>query len=119
MTAWVTVSEVQEDSGPMRFIPGSNHWGLLEGSDFHGGDLDAVREGLHLPKNAVWSEEPALISAGGLSLHGSDENNSDGPRCSFAIHLRTQNSRPVDDLRQDLTRHVGDETVFPVIFTRG
>ena len=125
LTAWVAVSDVQEDCGPMRFVPGSNHWGLLEGSDFHGGDLDAIKAGLSMPDDAVWSEHTALMSAGGLSLHdcstlhGSGENGSDRPRRSFAVHLRTQNSRPVDDLRKGLTRFIDDETVCPVIYRKG
>ncbi len=125
LTAWVAVSDVQEDSGPMRFVPGSNHWGLLEGSDFHGGDLDAVKDGLALPDDVNWTEQTALMSAGGLSLHdcqtlhASGANKSGSPRRSFAIHLRTQNSRPVDDLRKGLTRYIDDESVCPVIYKRG
>lgn len=125
LTAWVAVSDVQEDCGPMRFVPGSNHWGLLEGSDFHRGDLDAVKDGLGLPDGVDWTEQTGLMSAGGLSLHdcytlhGSGENRSGRPRRSFAIHLRTQNSRPVDDLRKGLTRYIDDESVCPVIYKRG
>jgi ectoine hydroxylase-related dioxygenase (phytanoyl-CoA dioxygenase family) len=125
LTAWVAVSDVLEDCGPMRFVPGSHRWGLLEGSDFHGGDLDAVRSGLTLPPNAEWTEQTALMSAGGLSLHdchtlhGSGENRSGEPRKSFAVHLRTRNSRPVDDRREGLTRFIDDETLCPVIYDRG
>lgn len=125
LTAWVAVSDVLEDCGPMRFVRGSNHWGLLDGSDFHGGDLDATRRGLGLPEGAEWREQPALMSAGGLSLHdcytlhGSGENRSNQPRRSFAIHLRTRNSRPVDDLRKGLTRFIDDESVCPVIYQKG
>lgn len=125
LTAWVAVSDVQEDCGPMRFVRGSNQWGLVEGSDFHGGDLDGVKNALKLPSDAEWNEQSALMSAGGLSLHdcytihGSGQNQSGHPRCSFAVHLRTQNSHPVDDLRQGLTRYIDDETVCPIIYTRG
>ena len=125
LTAWVALTDVREDCGPMRFVPGSQKWGLLEGSDFHGGDLDATRKGLSLPDDEAWSETPALMSAGGLSLHdsytlhGSGENRSARPRRSFAIHLRTQNSRPVDDRRQGLTGFIDDESICPVTFRRG
>jgi hypothetical protein len=125
LTAWVAVSDVQEDCGPMRFVKGSNHWGLVEGSDFHGGDLDSVRGALKIPQDSKWAEEPALMSAGGLSLHdcytihGSGQNRSGSPRCSFAIHLRTQKSSPVEGLRKGLTKFIDDETVCPVIYKRG
>ena len=125
LTAWVAVSDVEASSGPMRFVPGSNSWGLVEGSDFHKGDLDSVKAGLRLPAGARWQERPAHMAAGGMSLHdcytfhGSGENQSGQPRCSFAIHLRTQNSRPVDGLHQGLTRYLDDKTVCPVIYKRG
>jgi len=124
LTAWVALSDVQEDCGPMRFVPGSNHWGLIEGSAFHNGDLDEAKAGLCLPKDATWTEETALMSAGGLSIHdchtfhGSGANRSSRPRKSFAIHLRTQKSRPVDDLRKGLTRFIDDASICPVIYQR-
>jgi hypothetical protein len=125
LTAWVALSDVQEDCGPMRFVPGSNHWGMVEGSDFHGGDLDATRKGLRTPAGAKWSEETALMASGGLSLHdcltlhGSGENRAGRPRRSFAVHLRTQNSHPVNDLRKGLTTYIDDKTVCPVIYQKG
>lgn len=122
LTAWVALSDVQEDCGPMRFVVGSHRWGLLEGSDFHGGDLEATRSGLSIPDGVAWTERSACMAAGGLSLHdchtlhGSGANESDRPRRSFAVHLRTENSRPVDDRRHGLTRFIDDETVCPVIY---
>ncbi len=122
LTAWVALSDVEEDCGPMRFVPGSHQWGLLEGSDFRGQDIDAVRDGLRLPADARWEESPALMQAGGLSLHscytlhGSGPNTSGRPRRSFAIHLRTQNSNPVNNQREGVTRYIDDETICPVIY---
>ncbi|MBS14046.1 MAG: hypothetical protein CME19_20920 [Gemmatimonadetes bacterium] len=124
LTAWVALTDVHEASGPMRFVRGSHRWGLLKGSDFHSGDLDATRARLSLRSGAQWQEEAALMSAGGLSLHdcftvhGSGENRSDAPRRNFAIHLRTQNSRPVDNRRQGLTSFIDDTEVCPVIYER-
>ncbi|MCP3980325.1 MAG: phytanoyl-CoA dioxygenase family protein [bacterium] len=120
-TAWVALSDVAEDCGPLRFVPGSHRWGAIEGGDFFRGDLDATRSALSLPRGAEWAEEPAVMSAGGLSLHdsytihGSGENRSDRPRRSLALHLRTRNSRPVGDLRRDLARYIDDESMCPVI----
>eukprot|EP01048_Picozoa_sp_COSAG05_P026855 COSAG05_NODE_7543_length_798_cov_1.474964_1_plen_176_part_10 len=34
LTAWVALSDVGEDGGPMKFICRSNSWGLLEGCNF-------------------------------------------------------------------------------------
>ncbi len=33
-TAWLALSDVRPDAGPMVFVPGSHRWGLLEGGDF-------------------------------------------------------------------------------------
>lgn len=51
-----------------------------------------------------------------LTFHGSTANSSGRLRRSFAIHLRTQNSRPVNDERKGLTRFIDDEKVCPIIF---
>tara|TARA_Y100000588_G_scaffold390647_1_gene496758 strand:- start:2687 stop:3484 length:798 start_codon:yes stop_codon:yes gene_type:complete len=124
LTAWIALSDVGVDSGPMRFVAGSHDWGFLDGaSDFKGQDVEAVRSGIQIPDDRTWEEKPALMRAGGLSLHhcltfhGSTANRSGRPRMSFAVHLRTQNSRPVNNERKSLTRFIDDETVCPVIYS--
>ncbi len=123
LTARVALSDVEEDCGPMRFVVGSHRWGYLEGrSDFSGQDLDTIRSQMHVPNGECRTEVPALMRAGGLSLHdcltihGSSANTSRRPRRSFAIHLRTGKSRPVDNQRAGLARFVDDPSVCPVIY---
>ncbi len=123
LTAWVALSDVETDCGPMRFVVGSHRWGFFEGaSDFHSQDVDTVKSGIGIPDDQSWNEEPALMKAGGLSLHhcltfhGSTANNSGQPRRSFAIHLRTQNSRPVGNERKGLTRFIDNGEICPVIY---
>ena len=122
-TAWVALSDITPDAGPMRFVPGSHKWGLLEiDAGFQQQDLDTLKAGISVPDNETWSEVPILIPPGALSLHdcftlhGSGPNRSSGPRRSFAIHMRTEKSRPVDDKRQGLTRHIDDLSKCPVIY---
>ena len=80
-----------------------------------------VRSRLELPEDALWAETPALLPAGGLSvhdrltLHGSGSNKSGAHRRSLALHLRTQNSRPTPAGRSGLARHVDDLDACPVI----
>ena len=38
-TAWIALSSVSVSSGPVRFIPGSNHWEDIGGLDFFDKDL--------------------------------------------------------------------------------
>lgn len=100
LTAWVAVSDVSAESGPMRFVRGSNHWGLLKAGDFFSGDLEAVKTRIRGKRgHADWKETAAVLSPGGVSfhhkltVHGSGPNLSAQPRVSFAIHLRTDRSR--------------------------
>ena len=99
-TAWVAISDVTADSGPMRFVPGSHHWGLLNSGDFFSSNLDALKKRIQEKSDRdAWQEVPTVLPPGGVSfhhnltVHGSGPNLSTTPRVSFAIHLRTENSR--------------------------
>jgi hypothetical protein len=123
-TAWVALSDVTAASGPMIFARGSHKWGLMTGSDFWGQDLAGLKNSIRIPEGEKWEEVPALLPPGGFSLHddltwhGSAQNYSDRPRLSFAIHMRTQSSRPVDDSRKGLDRYIDDHSVCPVYYAR-
>jgi len=99
-TAWVAVSDVAHNSGPMRFVRGSQHWGLLKAGDFFGSNLDAIKQRI-LEKHggSAWQEVAGVLPPGGVSfhhrltVHGSGPNTSRTPRVSFAVHLRTEQSR--------------------------
>jgi hypothetical protein len=99
LTAWVALSDVTEDAGPMRFVVGSHKWGLLNAGDFFSGNLDALRtriEAAHPGEH--WQEASAVLKPGAVSfhhrltIHGSGPNRSAGDRKSVAIHLRTEKS---------------------------
>lgn len=119
-TAWVALSDVTESSGPMRFVRGSQTWGLVEG-DFFG---DFEQQKLEKPGGSTWEEVVAVLPPGGVSihdklvLHGSGVNVSNGPRRSFAIHMRTQNSAPRNDKREGLTQFIDNLDYCPVIYQR-
>ncbi len=121
-TAWVALSDVNSDSGPMRFVRGSHRWGLLPGGDFFGQDLNAQQRAIALPKEACWEEQDALMAAGGasvhdsLTLHASGANSSGQPRCSLAVHLRSDRSNPREGRREGLTRFIDDPQRCPIIY---
>ncbi len=105
-TAWAAVSDVTAESGPMRFVPGSQNWGLLKAGDFYGRDLDVVKRRLLEKSGATeWREVAAVLPPGGVSfhdkltVHGSGPNLAAGPRVSFAIHLRTERSALRDGVK--------------------
>ncbi len=121
-TAWVALGDVGPDSGPMRFVRGSHHWGQLPGGDFFDQDLPAQQRAIALPDGAQWQEESALMKAGGASLHdaltfhASGANTSTQPRKSFAIHMRTDRSQPTGGRREGLTQFIDDSACCPVIY---
>jgi len=122
LTAWVALSEVKADSGPMRLWRGSHRWGLLNQGDFYAQDTAAQQLEMRLPPGATLEEVPALLPAGGVSFHhcltfhASGPNRSGEIRRSFALHLRTENSAPADGKRAGLTRFIDDLERCPVIF---
>jgi hypothetical protein len=122
-TIWLALSDVAADCGPMQFVDGSNHWPDLEGGDFFAQRLSS--EGFSVPDGATWQETPALMRAGGcsvhdkLTLHGSGPNSSDRPRRSLAIHCRSERSRPAlrdGTTRVGLTTYIDDFEVCPIIY---
>ncbi len=118
-TAWLALSDVTADAGPMVFVPGSHRWGMLSGGDFFGQDQDALRAAIRVPEGADWREVADVLPPAGVSLHhqmlfhGSRQNHSGGPRRSLAIHLRTENSSPKPDTW--VARYLGRPEICPVI----
>jgi ectoine hydroxylase-related dioxygenase (phytanoyl-CoA dioxygenase family) len=118
-TAWLALSDVTPDAGPMRFVRGSHRWGMQDGSDFFDVNLEGLKEKLK-HDNADWDEVPSILPPGGVSLHhnltlhGSGANRSSGPRRSIAIHLRTEKSKPI--AKHPYTMDLDDPIKCPVIF---
>lgn len=123
LTAWVALSDVTEESGPMKFVRGSHNWELFEG-DFFGQDNESIRSGFNVTEGEGWEEVPAILPPGGLSLHscmtlhGSEHNYSNAPRRSLAIHMRTEKSfpRPGIDRECGLTQYLENMDLNPVIY---
>lgn len=124
-TAWIALSDVTEDAGPMRFLRGSHRWGYRNEGDFFEQDLDRQGASLLLPEGETREEVAAILPPGGVSFHdcltfhGSGPNRSGGLRRSFAVHLRTQNSRPVEGKRQGLTEFIDDAELCPYVYGKG
>jgi ectoine hydroxylase-related dioxygenase (phytanoyl-CoA dioxygenase family) len=122
-TAWLALTDILPDSGPMRFAQGSHKWGLNENPSFFFSEHDHTTQQNAIPKpdDATWQETPALLSAGSVSYHhpltyhGSGPNHTHTPRQSFAIHLRTEKSTPLDG-NSYYTEHLDDEAFCPVIY---
>lgn len=123
-TAWIAVTDVEADTGPMTFVRGSHRWGLNENpSFFRDTDHDAQVASIPRPVGVDWEEVPALIPAGAISFHhrlayhGSRSNTSKSARRSFAVHLRTEKSEPLDTINGYYNEHLDDPEICPVIFS--
>jgi len=120
-TMWIALSDVGEQSGAMRFVRGSQGWGFLGEGDFFGKDHAAQREQISIPEGQVWEEVPAILQAGGVSLHhclsyhGSGPNTSAEARCSIALHLRTEKARRVVGDSNYHVSHLEDEVYSPIM----
>lgn len=123
-TAWVALSDVTAEAGPMSFVRGSHRWGYVpDASDFQNeGDQDALQAQIEGTTGDSWEEVAAILPPGGVSIHhnltyhGSVANTSGAPRRSFAIHMRTEKSRPKNDTREGLTRFIDRLDYCPVIY---
>lgn len=120
-TAWVALSDVTADAGPMAFVDGSHKWGQVGSGDFFEQDLDALKRRICTERGREWREVSAVMEPGGVSFHddqtyhGSGANRSAGPRRSFAIHMRTEKSRPKGGRREGLARFIDNLDYNPVI----
>ena len=119
-TAWVAVSDVTADAGPVRYVVGSQRWGLLGEGDFFAPDL--ASQHITTPQGQRWEEVAGVLPPGGVSfhhhltVHGSGENDSGRQRRSFALHMRTERSRPVRNAREGLAALIDDPRYCPVIY---
>ena len=124
-TAWVALSDVSPQCGPMNFVVGSHRWGLSSESDFASQEYEALRETIRNAHGQDWQEEPAILPPGGasfhqkLTFHGSGPNLSSQPRRSFAVHMRSEISRPKGNARQGLTAFIDDPTYCPLVYGDG
>lgn len=68
-TAWVAISDVREECGPMKFVRGSHRWGLLKQGDFFEQDIDEQRLAIDSPEGETWDEATAILRPGAASFH--------------------------------------------------
>ena len=121
-TAWVALTDVKDDCGPMVYVRGSHKWGFLDQGNFFDTTHGSFQDTINTPEGSRIEAVPVLLNAGQvafhhkLTFHGSHPNTSGHPRRSFAIHMRTENSWPRKDQDSALTADLDDCDMNPVIF---
>ncbi|MCJ8329248.1 MAG: phytanoyl-CoA dioxygenase family protein [Lentisphaeria bacterium] len=119
-TAWVAISDVKEESGPMKFIARSHSWQKPGGGNFWG---DNSAKDFEVPEGEEWNEVTATMPSGALSvhdchtLHGSGPNESSQARYSFALHMRSEKSFPLPgDPEFSRSSRIDDMDLCPIIY---
>lgn len=122
-TAWIALSSVSVSSGPVRFIPGSNHWEDIGGLDFFDKDL-VSQEKILEEKHGDIKVVSALLSAGQVSIHSSQTYHSSSanldevPRVGMVVHFCTDRAtkKPVTGLNATYLDQLNDASISPVIY---
>ena len=118
ITAWVALSDITVAGGAMRFVPGSNRWGLIDPGNFSEKDEAKAIAALPLPAGEEWREHAAVMPAGAasfhhpLTLHGSGANHAAAPRRAIAVHYVSERAQGGDGesprVRRDPRPPVGE-----------
>jgi hypothetical protein len=57
-TAWLAITDVPLNRGPVLFVRGSHRWGLLENTNFWDTDLAGQHASIPIPPGEQWKEVP-------------------------------------------------------------
>ena len=124
-TAWIALTDVVEESGPVRYICGSNEWERVEGLDFFNKNIseqDEILKRAHEDYDVV----SANIKKGQISIHtsrvyhSSRPNISNDPRIGMVVHFCTDIAEriPISGENSDYLNKREDESICPVIYSR-
>ena len=122
-TAWIALSNVTIESGPVRFIVGSNHWATIDGLDFFNKDInsqDQVLDRSHSNHDTI----DALLDIGEVSVHSSltyhssNANKNQGPRVGMVVHFCTDDAKRImiTGENSDYLDQIEDQSIAPIIY---
>ena len=123
-TAWIALTDVGKDSGPVRFILGSHKWSNLKGLDFFDKNIDAQDKIIYQNKKN-YTIKSSIINKGQLSIHNSGiyhsskENISDKPRVGMVVHFSTDKARSIrvkGSLSNYIEKNLDDKNICPIIY---
>ena len=122
-TAWIALTDVKFNSGPVRYIKGSNSWEGISGVDFFNKNV-ASQEKIIQKLYKQYEIVEAEISAGSLAIHSSQtyhsslENTSGSERVGMVVHFSTDKAKRIDIRGENSTYLdiLDNQTVCPVIY---
>ena len=125
-TAWIALSDVIEESGPVRYIRGSNEWeDIPPGMDFFDKNIasqDRILERTHDGFKVVSTN----IEKGQISIHTSRVYHSSGPniskdpRVGMVVHFCTDMAEriPISGENSDYLDRIENKSICPIIYKR-
>jgi ectoine hydroxylase-related dioxygenase (phytanoyl-CoA dioxygenase family) len=92
LTCWIALDDATKENGCLHYVPGSHRWDLLPKPAL-AGDMNAIQTVLSAEQKAQFKPVAIELKKGmatfhhPLMLHGSFENNTDGPRRAAVINV--------------------------------
>lgn len=92
LTCWIALDDATRDNGCLNYVPRSHKWDLLPKPTL-AGDMEAIQSVLSSEQKAAFKPVAIELMKGmatfhhPLMLHGSFENNTDGPRRAAVINV--------------------------------
>ena len=122
-TAWIALTDVFSNSGPVRYILGSNHWNEIKGVDFFNNDIVSQDKTIK-KKHKDYKVVSAEISSGSIAIHGSKtyhssiKNTSGSPRVGMVVHFATDQAKRINlvDKHSNYLDMLSDQSICPVIY---
>jgi len=123
-TAWIALSNVQNESGPVRFISGSNKWSGIQGLDFFDKDiinqekkLNNVKKNLNIINSNLMKGEISIHTS--TTYHSSGPNVSNKDRVGMVVHFCTDRAERVitKDENSQYLNQMEDELLCPIIYS--
>ncbi len=122
-TAWIALSDVKLNSGPVKFIKQSNKWKFLDDLDFFDKkilDQEKIIKKFHknikIIKSTISKGQVSVHDA--LTYHCSGPNKSRYPRVGLVVHFRTEKSKIKKTYKKYLIylKQLKDYTRCPTIY---
>ncbi len=124
-TAWIALSDVIDESGPVQYIRGSNEWEDIPGMDFFNKNIasqDRILERTHDGFKVVSTN----IKKGQISIHTSRVYHSSGPniskdpRVGMVVHFCTDMAEriPISGENSDYLDRIENKSICPIIYKR-
>jgi len=125
-TAWIALTDVKKNSGPVAYISGSHKWSKIEGLDFFNKDI-SMQEKIIKKRENDYIVKYLMINKGQLSIHhsstyhSSKENKADKPRVGLVVHFSTDNAKkiPITGILSNYLDHnLIDPDICPIIYEK-